>query len=408
MNDHNSTSLVDFLAALIASRRSGVPSRADIDDAVPVGTRAAAQRDVEIAKELVTEAVRSGLPFTHERVVVDELGGGNTAEVVVRVTLHAPFVFKLDERMQKLAREGEAIRRIKQNRDLPEAFRAAWPVVYAVRPTAPYAYLMEFFPREDGWLSLEDRLYGSALAEDEPPRLLDAVLDLLFCGYEGSRDPRHRPSVEEDYVKRIKERLSATAQQDSEFASRPIRINGTELPPWQDSIAAVSKANLQALGPAFTTVVHGDPNPGNIMLRSSSTGELELKLIDPKEWTTGDYLFDVAKLTHFIEATGPVEKPSRGSTPRVNLTTATTPATLSYVVEQPSWTGPVVAACREKAAAFATAHGDREWEARYELGMAANLLGLPLGRLQKGRRDAAMILFGEGLLWLNRFSKRLP
>jgi hypothetical protein len=56
---------------------------------------------------------------------------------------------------------------------------------------------------------------------------------------------------------------------------------------------------------------------------------------------------------------------------------------------------------------FAKKHNDRHWRERYELGMAANLLGLPLGRLKNGSQDSALILYGEGLKWLHRFCARL-
>jgi hypothetical protein len=177
---------------------------------------------------------------------------------------------------------------------------------------------------------------------------------------------------------------------------------------------------LEEITPGFSTVTHGDPNPGNIMFRTTSTG-VELKFIDPKEWMTGDYLFDIAKITHFLENTGPVEKPqvssppaaTGGGAPGENAVRSVyrrdeDGAHLEYTIGLPNWTGLLVEACFERVAQFAGERGDFHWRARYELGMAANLLGLPLGRLAKGRKDSALILYGEGLKWLDQFCARLP
>jgi hypothetical protein len=146
---------------------------------------------------------------------------------------------------------------------------------------------------------------------------------------------------------------------------------------------------------------------------------VELKLIDPKEWMTGDYLFDVTKITHYLQATGPIERPAEpwrgidfgspggGKKPTADLRLKGNMADLNYTFDTPRWTASLVEACRERVAKFAAGHHDSHWLARYELGMAANLLGLPLGRLDKGRELAALILFGEGLKWLDTFCTRL-
>src|SRR5690349_1789467 len=71
-----------------------------------------------IADELVREAVASGFPLNKPGIDRLALGGGNTAEVVALLTLHAPFVFKLDQQNPKLAAEGEMMRKVR-NSTLP-------------------------------------------------------------------------------------------------------------------------------------------------------------------------------------------------------------------------------------------------------------------------------------------------
>lgn len=364
----------------------------------------------QIAEDLVRQAFSSGLQLSAVNITEKKLKGGNTAEFVGEITVKAPFVFKLDSESKKLAVEALAIQQIKNNQQLSQRYRDAWPTIYAVRSITPFAYLMEYFTKEDGWESLEDRLYGgkASVSKASAGRFINAVLDIMFEGFGDSLNKRQLPNITEDYFMRIKERLEETEKKDQRFASRPININGKTLKPWREYLQVIEKKidYLDIITPSFTTVVHGDPNPGNLMMKVSPSN-ISLKMIDPKEWITGDYLFDICKITHFIEGTGPVEKPEGGHDAQVKFETNESGTTLSYTIKQPEWTDTVVGACRDRVNDFAQRHGDVNWEERYELGMASNLLGLPIGRLKKGRSDAALMLYGEGLKWLDKFCERL-
>lgn len=363
-----------------------------------------------VAEQLVGEALSSGLLAAEGDLVERPLSGGNTAERVGMLHLRLPFVFKMDSNKPKLAAEGAAIRAIRADPRLPQTFREAWPIVYALRTEAPYAYLMEYFPREAGWISLEDRLYPAAgeagLDRLTVLRLTTRVLDVLFEGYEASVDRRSLPNVAADYVDRIAERLAEAAKVDARFAPRRLRLGDRETAPWTVSLERLAglRGRILSATPAFRTVVHGDPNPGNLLLSTGPSGTA-VKLIDPKEWAAGDYLFDVAKITHFLEGTGPVEKPEDGRPPKPTIREEDGVAVVDYEIRRPSWTADAVGLCLERVEEFARAEGDADWRARYALAMASNLLGLPIGRLThktNPRPDAAMILYCEGLKWLEQ------
>ncbi|MDO9006066.1 MAG: phosphotransferase [Aquabacterium sp.] len=408
--DKGETTLVETLTALIAQHMSEPPLRR-LRGGLQLRPGAAQQASpAQIAKELVQQALASDLPLRNLRVEQRPLGGGNTAETVAQLTLHAPFVLKLDSK-PKLAAEAHMMDNARKHPKLSPQSRNAWPVVYAIRDVVPYAYLMEYFPSEDGWVSLEDRLYPGPgvppLPGAEAIRLTHKVLDVLFESYADTVDNRTLPSLAQDYVGRIKERLADVAK-DGRFASIPLLINGETIEPWQtylDQLQA-NPGYISTITPPFTTIAHGDPNPGNLMLRVD-IASIEVKLIDPKEWQTGDYLFDVAKLTHFLEGTGPIEKPGSGKETEVEYIEHLGTAELRYRFEVPTWTNGLVDACLDRVGRFAKSQGDHQWLARYELAMAANLLGLPSGRL-KNRPHAALALYGEGLKWLKRFCSRLP
>jgi hypothetical protein len=367
----------------------------------------------QITDDLVQQAIRSGLPLRSFAVKSKELSGGGAAQYVAEVILHAPFVFKLDNEVPKLVQEAHMMRRIRDNPRLSDAFKRAWPIIYAIRDQAPYAYIMEYFPHQDGWMSLEDRLFPADVQLPASPvevaRCLNAVLDVVFLGYQEGKTTRFRSNLFEDYVGRISERLSAAADANPLFAPRHLCINGQNFEPWEIYVEQLNsnRGFIEAITPPFTTIVHGDLNPGNVMLRLSLSG-VEVKLIDPKEWETGDYLYDIAKLTEFMLATGPIEKPASLIPIESDVTKLDTLAEVTYRFDVPRWANDVVAVCLDRVRRFGVDNHDEHWEARYELAMASNLLGLPAGRLGKGRLDAAVALYGEGLRWLSKFCSRLP
>src|SRR5687768_12449433 len=74
----------------------------------------------EIAEQLLSEALGKGdLPISGRKVEKRRMTGGNTAEIVAQITLHAPFAFKMDQHAKKLAEEGNTMREIKNRSNLP-------------------------------------------------------------------------------------------------------------------------------------------------------------------------------------------------------------------------------------------------------------------------------------------------
>jgi len=408
--------LIDALADLIAERlvmaakETGLetPVSAAPAGVVPIapGIRDSARA---IAKELVRQTLRAGFEEEHLSVEAKPMGGGNTADLVGHVGLNLSFVVKIDENI-KLAEEARAIREIRTSPRLPAQFRERFPRIFAIKDDAPpYAYLMEIFSSERGYRGLDEILFSANPGENHGQdviRLMYATLDALFQGYHSSVDTRLVPNLYTDYVGRIESRLDEASTIDTAFASMPIEINGADLLPWKEYLDSIQgrKLALQSLAPPFVTVVHGDPNPGNVRVNDSG-GTVEIKFIDVKEWGRGDYLFDVAKVAHYLAATGLVEKNPAGP-PDVKCTIAELVIEIQYALDPPLWVNKALDVTVGRAAKFAKMHGDSEfWELRYQLGMASNLLGLPLGRLRNGDRGSALVLYAEGLKWLDRFYK---
>lgn len=372
----------------------------------------------KIATGLLEQALKSNLSFDLKQTSEVQLKGGNTAGAVTHITLHLPFVFKFEINDKTVREEARTMRDIKNNPDLAQDFRNAWATVYAIYEDGPpYAYLMEYFPAEDGWQSLENRLYATPRPSNANAiEWINAAVNLMFAGYESSVAARSRPNLFADYGSRLAPRLLEAEKlglsKGNLFTSRPLSINGTHYKPWREYLALLERHAdyLNQITPTFATVVHGDPNPGNFMLKLES-GKIAVKLIDPKDWEHGDYLLDIAKLSHFLQIIGPTEYAENGSNPTVTKRGTGDGLNDELVLEyslQPS-TGVAMAleGCMDKVRHFAKQQGDTHWEARYELAMAANLLGLPVGRLKKDRLDAALIFLCEGIKWLDAFCDRL-
>jgi hypothetical protein len=360
----------------------------------------------------LSEAIANG--FEPARLRIEEprrLGGGMAAMMVAEVSGVLSFVLKLD-REPKLVHEAKTLRRFRTDDSLPERFRARFPRVYAIKEdTVPYAYLMEHFSAADGFQGLDRLIFApdqtAAGFGEKAVRRVGATMDALFEGYGGSRQSRLRPNIQEDYIARF-DRLDLAARQDPLFQSRPTLVNGTEYAPWRTYLERIrgAKAHIDGLAPAFSCVVHGDPHPGNVQVRTDTSPE-EIYLIDPKDWGTGDYLFDVAKMVHYLDCTGPMELLS-GAAVLGRASVEGDLTLIDYRIDRPTWIAESIRTIRDRVAAFAEANGDPHWEERFALGMAVNLLGLPAGRLARGQRDSAAMLYGEGLHWLDRFVALLP
>src|ERR1700678_3422210 len=312
----------NLLVELLANTLSSLPlseiseEHATLADAATV-TNAQRQPTVDaktsarIATELVIEALRNGLTLSDSVPTMQGLAGGNTALQVSVASTPVNFVFKMDSN-SKLAREARTIDDLRRDKRLG-SFSARLPKIYAEHSEEPpYAYLMEWFDPKI-YPSLKQIFFGN----EGPPspshavELVEHAIEALAEAYRGSKDERLQVRMMgEAYFARIEENLKKASEISQEFASVPLIINGSPVRPWRDLLGRMRELEqeLQSLAPPFMTVVHGDPNPGNILVRRAGPLIRDVKFIDLKDWKYGDYLFDIAKLTHFLLYTGPIEE----------------------------------------------------------------------------------------------------
>src|ERR1700722_3346035 len=357
-----------------------------------------------IATELVMEALRNGLTLADPTPSMQVLAGGNTALQVSVASAPVNFVFKMDSN-PKLAREARTIDDLRQDKRLGN-FSSRLPIIYAEHSKgAPYAYLMEWFDPKL-YPSLKQIFFGP----DPPPPPAHAVelgeyaLEALGEAYRGSKDERLQVRMMgEAYFTRIEENLEKACIISSDFESVPLDINGKAVRPWRDLLALIRKREqaLQSLAPPFMTVVHGDPNPGNILVKRSGPAIREVKFIDLKDWKYGDYLFDIAKLSHFLLYTGPIEELNAFQDEPIQQSAQG--RRIGYERRVPDYVNQAVQAIEQLTMSIANDLKDPVWQLRYKLAMASNLLGLIPGRLKIAYVSQARILYAEGMLLLEDF-----
>ena len=353
-------------------------------------------RKHRLVKGLFEEAFQSGfarVPDFDE--TYDAPDAGSTAAAVLKAQIAVEFYVKLDDK-PKLAAEAANLRRIQARRDLPDELKACFPRVFAAKSDGELnGYVMESFK---GFTGFEKICFAGNHKQADIMRVGEHVLKLLFAAYDRSKNPLVRPNLQELYLGRITERLNAVAQKDAEFRTLVAGVihhgGDTFEPPaaYLDRIAP----RLHDIDCGFTTFVHGDPHPENILARLSPSS-VEVRFIDPKEWSQADYIFDVGKLLHYLQVTGPAEKlPVQ---PRASFNQQE--ARVDYRLSEVHAVREFVAHVEQRVESFAMSVGDRTWKERLSLSMASNLLGLPLGRLAS-RRHSALITYVEGLRWLKR------
>ncbi|WZO96071.1 phosphotransferase [Isosphaeraceae bacterium EP7] len=300
-----------------------------------------------ILRAMVTEALREGLlvDALDESFEHHSPASGSTADKVEFVSHPLRFVVKY-QGDPKLVREAKMLRRAAIREDLTPELRAALPTIYAIKDDEPpFAYIMQHFR---GFGNMAELLVKHQDDGASVARFLNAALDLLLAAYASSAARPEVPILPD--VRRINlgrlERLEGFASGPSGpsdpdqaalfgLLNRPGLINDEPVPPFSE-LAEGLRDDWDRIShrflPAFATFVHGDPNPENILLRPEGS-LVRVKLIDPKEWGDGDYVFDIAKISHYLMVTWAVEKADRLRDYELN--TSSTPWTLRYRLDIP-------------------------------------------------------------------------
>lgn len=374
------------------------------------------QRTAEqLAGSLLKDAIARGIPHLELVPELVPLSGGAAADFVFRARASLSFIIKVQE-SAKLREEALWLKSLHPDVVNATPWGRMFPRIHSQQLTSsPYAYVMEDFRREDGYQDLASWIFEGELLPAaralQSRQLIAAVLEQLLPVYRQSRDFNSRTSLDGDaYLGRIEGRLKQAVEFFPGF-SLPVRVNGESLQPWQTYVREIraQRARVEALFPAFETAVHGDSHPGNIMLRlrgHPAQGLIpEIRLIDPKGWKQGDYVFDLAKLAHYLEVTGPLERWDLINTCSFEITQETLEVT--GLPDTPVWLDELSQHIRASAAAFGPGMGDPQAQDRFALAMASALLGSASLRWENGEKTLAVAMYVRGLKWLEVFCEVL-
>lgn len=352
------------------------------------------------ADRLVREALAAGHAGTADISEVTAYGAGNTAMMVARVHARMAYVVKVDT-SPSIVLEAHLLRRMASDPLLPAATRAAFPNVYAIDETPPlFGYLMELV--EDA-----EPLNHVLRRKDPQAALLIEGLwnQVLEPAYAATRSARLAHNVHEDYFVRASGRLESAARKGLlPKPDQPIVVDsGARIVAFEKGWGPAlgrAEALLHEVKPGFGTWVHGDPNPENALWTRLPGGGVSYRLLDPKDWWTGDYLFDVAKLGHYAVITAPTEA---GEVDATSVDTADGYA-ISYDESAFTWGRSVEQRLLDSVSDFADATGDVTWASRYQLAFAANLLAIAGPRAERAlatgepdQANLAWVALGAGL-----------
>ena len=350
----------------------------------------------EAAERLLDEAIASGRIKGANVADLRSFSAGNSSMMVARMVTDLSFVVKIDEN-PAVVNEADILRRAGEDTSLPEATRQAFPRIYAIDRVGPiYGYLMED-------LSMCAPLHEVLATGDQQLNqnlLCELWRSLLEPAYRATRSERLIPNVAEDYFARAGRRLASAAADG--LLPRPedylVFVDQTgdrfESQGWGAELRWATTA-LARVAPPFGTFVHGDPNPENVLV-DRRFGDATFRLLDPKNWWVGDYLFDVAKLMHYTRITGPAEHADL----RVLRSVTDRECLIEYDRTILNNNGVLEDEFLNVISAFAespTVNDSPDWRIRYRLAVAANLIGITGPRIQKGQESIALIALGEGL-----------
>jgi len=355
-----------------------------------------AQKDM--MNKMIQEALAKGIIHSHDsQSITQSASEGSVADYVLFTSPNIKLTAKMDED-KKIVNEALFLKLLSERPELPKGFSKHFPRVYAISHKPPYGYIMEYFNMK----SLGEHIFKAKRKKESAVKALHLILKILFNVYTKTRDYRIVPNIQNLYLQRITERLEEARMANSKFnklSNDRITINGQKFETPEFYLEQIDK-NVSDFHVNFTTFVHGDCHPENILVGFNEDKEIDIKFIDPKDWYSGDYMYDVGKLAHYLFGTGPAQMVHAPPVPQIDVGNAS----LNYHLNTEQFhVDELLTIIHKKVAVFAAKVQDSKWKQRYKLSLASNLLGTPPARLKSENSkliNAAFMLYGEGLISL--------
>ncbi|MES2416657.1 MAG: phosphotransferase [Bacteroidota bacterium] len=333
----------------------------------------------EIISRLVQKALLSGISITHEVTgKSNRATEGSVADLVMHAHANISFVIKFDKN-KTLLDEAYALKMMQNRLKLPKGFYKNFPKIYAIKhDKPPYAYIMQGF----NIASFSDYIFKARNPKNLVVKGTQEILKTLVPAYQATIDRNTMPNIKNIYVDRIVQRLEEARNHDPNFrktSTASIVINNKRYERPEFYLEQINQ-NLSDYKVDFTTFVHGDCHPENILYGVDKAGKSIVRFIDVKDWYCSDYMFDIGKITHYLFATGPsqiIAQPPLIKTDFQSLN-------FNYKLDQKDYfVDEMIQRILKKVEGFAIKNNDITWKKRYLLSVASNLLGLPVSKSDK-------------------------
>lgn len=298
-------------------------------------------------------------------------------------------------------------------------FEIYFPKVYEIdRITgAEFACFMEHL---QGFSSLHDLIFlkgvnGSVEATNK-------VFDVLQGIYESFRQPGIA-NLRECYIQRIIQRVQdakakfgdlaiTTDYRFADLLDTTIQLGDLTLLSYNRAISLLADLDLDSSAPSFTTFIHGDAHPANIMFNNDHFENL--KFIDLNgDLRRSDYMYDIGKFFHWVDNYGLIalERALKKEFVRINIDKAGDYAKVS-VDNSAFFSGftkaqrifelrdEILARLNQRWKKFSRDVGDTQGPIRFHLSVASAYLG---GLPHQSEKTHLALVFVKGLEYLNRF-----
>ena len=349
----------------------------------------------DIYNDLFRQALANGVHVSHELKIMNiSASEGNVTDVVSFSSAEIKFVTKIDDD-KEIINEATFLKIIESRIDLPADFSRYFPKVYAIKKDSPpYGYIMEVFNRK----SLSKLLYEDKIELNKSKDIISKILEVLFRAYQYSINMTVMPNIKSLYLDKIRKKIQIARNFDNDFniiSKKSILINGRLYQPVEEYIDKI-EFNIHNFQAPFTTFVHGDSYPENILI-GQDEGGIDIKFIDPKGWFEGDFMFDIGKLSHYILVSGPVIKSNYNIIAQIDILKNI----INYDLGDQSNIIQLIDIIKEQVRKFSIYNDDTNWENRYTLSIATILLSISESLLRKGDENSVYILYAEGLRYLS-------
>lgn len=182
-----------------------------------------------------------------------------------------------------------------------------------------YVYLMEYLA---DYTSFHEMIFKSKKQDKSRiNKAVNLIFDIFLKVYQKEYNEHSVPNLALLYLEeRINSRLQIGRERfnrEVKFPSghkavfgdfnnlldKEIRIEGNVLHSFNHCLSSIEDT-IKEVTPSFTTLVHGDAHPANIMINLSNL-DSPLKFLDPNPYIeNSDYLYDMGKMIHWLDKFG--------------------------------------------------------------------------------------------------------